>query len=352
MVSVATGIITTYAGNGNNGYSGDGGPAAFAALFCPQAVALDSSGNLFISDTGNGLIRKVSANGTITTYAGGQGAGLADDGGPATSAGFNTPYGIAVDGSGNLFIADSANNRIREVLAGQNLPVVNASGIVNGASFSSQVAAAGEIVSAFGVGLGPSPGQLTTAPGGYLETSHAGVSVTFDGTPAPLFYVGLNQINLQVPWELGAKTLTTMLVTANGQAGPARALQLQAADPAIFMANGRMAILDAAGAQIIPGNPASAGAMLSIYATGLGAVNPPASSGQLTPTGMFFNTMAAATVTVGGIDALVSFAGLAPGLVGAYQVNFSVPAGLAGGDQPLILNIGGSSTVPLPLAVR
>jgi len=96
----------------------------------------------------------------------------------------------------------------------------------------------------------------------------------------------------------------------------------------------------------------AAGAMLSIYATGLGAVNPPASSGQLTPTGMFFNTMAAATVTVGGINAPVSFAGLAPGMVGAYQVNFTVPSGLTLGDQTLVLSIGGSSTAPLPLAAR
>ena len=112
----ASGIITTVAGNGTFNFSGDGGPAISASLYGPDGVAVDTSGNLFIADTGNSRIRKVSASGIITTVAGGGTGGLGD-GGPASSASLYEPAGVAVDASGNLFIADTLNNRIREVSA-------------------------------------------------------------------------------------------------------------------------------------------------------------------------------------------------------------------------------------------
>jgi uncharacterized protein (TIGR03437 family) len=112
----ASGIITTVAGIGSYelGYSGDGGPAISARLSYPNGVALDGNGNLYIADSLNNRIRKVSASGIITTVAGGGANGLGD-GGPATSAQLNRPFGVAVDASGNIYIADTDNNRIREV---------------------------------------------------------------------------------------------------------------------------------------------------------------------------------------------------------------------------------------------
>ncbi len=120
--NLLNGIITTAAGNGINGYSGDYGQATNASLslsadadpFAPSGVALDASGNLFIADVDNGRVRKVDNNGIITTVAGGGHYGLGD-GGAATSASLIGPSGVAVDASGNLFIADTWNNRIREV---------------------------------------------------------------------------------------------------------------------------------------------------------------------------------------------------------------------------------------------
>src|SRR5438132_897503 len=117
-VVAATGNIQTVAGNGTLGFSGDGGPAISAALSDPEGVFLDRSGNLFIADTGNSRIRKVvAATGNIQTVAGTGTFGFSGDGGPAISAALNVPDGVYVDRSGNLFISDTFNNRIREVVA-------------------------------------------------------------------------------------------------------------------------------------------------------------------------------------------------------------------------------------------
>jgi sugar lactone lactonase YvrE len=112
---VANGVITTVAGNGFVGFSGDNGPATGARLANPQGVAVDSAGNLYIADTGNSCIRKVS-NGVITTLAGNGLAGFSGDNGPATNAQLSGPISVAVDSSGNLYIPD--NDRIRKVASG------------------------------------------------------------------------------------------------------------------------------------------------------------------------------------------------------------------------------------------
>jgi len=111
--------LTVVAGNGTVGYSGDGGPATSAALNHPEGVFVDAAGNIFIADTDNSVIREVAAsNGNITTVAGNGTGGYSGDGGPATSAQLDDPYGVFVDGTGNIFIADSDNCVIRKVSGG------------------------------------------------------------------------------------------------------------------------------------------------------------------------------------------------------------------------------------------
>jgi uncharacterized protein (TIGR03437 family) len=110
------GIVTTVAGiPGPGGYSGDGGPAVNARLSSARGVAVDGSGNLYIADTGNHRVRKVSTDGTIATIAGSGTAGFSGDGGKATSAQLYGPWNVAVDGSGNLIVSDTYNSRIRKV---------------------------------------------------------------------------------------------------------------------------------------------------------------------------------------------------------------------------------------------
>ena len=114
-----TGNVTVVAGNGTRGYSGDGGPATSAALNGPESVVVDATGNIFIADTENSVIREVTAsNGNITTVAGNGSPGYSGDGGPATGAQLYDPYGVFVDGSGNIFIADTDNCLIRKVSGG------------------------------------------------------------------------------------------------------------------------------------------------------------------------------------------------------------------------------------------
>jgi sugar lactone lactonase YvrE len=114
-VDAATGIITTIAGNGTFGLSGDGGPATAAEVAEVQGARFDAAGNLYVAQCGPAAIRKIDTAGTITTVAGTGTDGFSGDGGPATSAQLNCASGVAIDAAGELFIADYLNNRIRKV---------------------------------------------------------------------------------------------------------------------------------------------------------------------------------------------------------------------------------------------
>ena len=115
------GVIGTVAGSPSPGastsygYGGDGGPATQAQLYQPRAIAVDAAGMVFVADGLNHRVRRIDTAGVITTVAGNGTAGFSGDGGPATEAALNTPHGVAVDGTGNLYIADSSNHRIRRV---------------------------------------------------------------------------------------------------------------------------------------------------------------------------------------------------------------------------------------------
>ncbi|MCZ6750920.1 MAG: hypothetical protein O7E51_03730 [Acidobacteria bacterium] len=164
------GIITTVAGNGVDDFSGDGGPATSASLNEPSGVAVDAAGNLFINDRSNERIRKVNSSGIITTVAGG--GGDSGDGGPATSANFGFPLDVAVDAAGNLYIADAGSDRIRKVLA------TGSSFSVTPATLSFTATAGGQIpptqpvmVSSDTFGLLWSARESTETGGGWLAIS-------------------------------------------------------------------------------------------------------------------------------------------------------------------------------------
>jgi len=127
-VAALTGIISTVAGNGTAGFSGDGGTATSAEIDLTNGLAIDSARNLYISDTNNNRIRKVTAAGIISTVAGNGTAGFSGDGGAATSAELNSPTGVIVDGAGNIYLGDYLNNRVREVTAAGIISTVAGNG--------------------------------------------------------------------------------------------------------------------------------------------------------------------------------------------------------------------------------
>jgi sugar lactone lactonase YvrE len=161
MPGPAGGVITTVAGNGILTYAGDGGPATSASLYNPASVVLDGNWNLYIADSYNNRVRKVATDGTITTVAGTGTQGFSGDGGAATSAKLNVPTGLVLDSAGNLYIADANNNRIRKVNTSGTITTVAGTGTM-GFSGDGGAATSARLNYPFGIAL-DSTGNLYIA---------------------------------------------------------------------------------------------------------------------------------------------------------------------------------------------
>lgn len=193
----ADGMLAVIAGDGTRGFSGDGGPAFSAQLMSPSDVASDRSGNLWIADSGNHRIRLVTPDGVIRSVAGDGTAGFSGDGGPALSAQLNAPAGVAVDDAGNLFISDSANHRIRRITPDGVISTVAGTG-TSGFSGDDGPATAAQVNRPWGITL-DAAGSLWIAdsanhrvrqvtPNGVIRTVAGNGTAGFsgDGGPATL----------------------------------------------------------------------------------------------------------------------------------------------------------------------
>ena len=493
----SAGVITTVAGSGTAGFGGDGGAAVAARLSLPTGVAVDGAGNLYIADWGNHRIRKVNSAGVITTVVGDGTAGFGGDGGAAAAAQLNSPRGVAPAGSGNLYIADTGNNRIRKLTpppapvmrprepepavrarifelafvlrqddapAAQQVVLYAENGAVDfraqpaqrwiaaepasgsleedeetvltvtvdpaglrvgrregrvyvrsGGRVTARVRialtvqpAAGPAVSEHGVvnaaalsafgewGLfGPrllplAPGSLVVVRGvnftggeAYaaedfpLPMSLGGVRVLFAGLEAPLFAVGPQRIEAQLPSLLGMEApaaggtaLADVVVEAGGKSSYPRRFWVGTHGPGVFTASGAgsgQAIVLFAGAMALAAprgfgeesRPAQAGDVLEIYATGLGPVDPPVADGEnsCAPEGVCLadgsnvalrRTTERPRVSIGGVEVAadgVLFSGLAPALAAVHLVVVEVPAGIApSAAAEVIIAIGGRAS--------
>jgi uncharacterized protein (TIGR03437 family) len=351
----ASGVITTVAGTGQSGYTGDEGAAASADLWLPAGVAADDNGDIFISDTGNNRIRQVTPDGVIHTIAGTGAASCGGDGGAALNAQIFGPAGILLDGAGDLFFADTYNNRVRMMVPNgviSPVPVVVTAPLAltveNAASQIAGPVAPGELVTITGAGLGPQAGAGGTYDSsGLLANQLAGTEVRFDGVPAPLLYAQSGQINVQVPYTVSGNGTTHMEVFYQGRSVGTLDLTVAANSPAVFST-----IVQQDGTFNSQTNPAPHGTFLTFYATGDGIEYGPDLAG-LPAAAPYPYPVLPVTVTLAGMAAQVTYAASAPGLVGILQVNLLVPGSyVPSGAVPLILMVGTVQAPPVTLWVQ
>ncbi len=237
-------------------------------------------------------------------------------------------------------------------------PTIAAGGIVDAASFSSPVAP-GEIISVFGSSIGGAPVNASSTPLPY-ELNHAQVLLLgradfpdqqYGGDvfgSLPLFFTSAGQANVQLPFQMTPNRYAWILATLQGVPSNAAIFQVVQAAPAIFTATigGTTSgvVLHANYQVVTAANPAAAGEVVIIYCTGLGDVSPEPALGAPAPGSPLSNTIANASVSVGGQAASVQFSGLAPSYVGLYQVNAQLPSGLASGPQQLSIAVAGATS--------
>ena len=244
------GVISTVAGNGAAGFAGDGGAAAAAAVGSPTGIAFDEAGHLYIA-TANRVRKVDAATQTIATIAGEGNQGFSGDGGLATNARFDIPQGLAIDSTGAVLVVDQRNQRLRKLTPAR----IVAEAITNGATLRAGAVAPGEIITLFGFDLGPTPAAgLQLDAGGRVATSLGGTRVTFDGVPAPLLYVSASQVNVIVPYGVAGAASTQVQVTYNNRPTNTVTLPVTSASPGVFATTNANGSLNAAANPAAPGS--------------------------------------------------------------------------------------------------
>lgn len=398
---VSRGLIATVAGNGTAGFSGDNGPPLSAELHYPQAVAVDSAGDLYIADTGNNAIREVSnsvirtvlgsgaqptnftavpeplaptsilldsannlyiaaqfvykfSNGALAIVAGNGQIGFSGDGGPATLASM-TPFGLAMDARGNFYVADPSNDRIRILTPGLS-PAITVGGIVPNGGTANAIQP-GSWISIYGSDLATSAGSLWN---GDFPESLGGTTVIIDNRPAYLWFASPQQINAQAPDDAPTGPVSVVVTTSFGSA--TGTVTLAAVSPAFSLLGDGMHV---AGEILTPeGNgaydygtydlvgpantfsystrPVKAGETLVLYGVGFGPTSPNVAAGAAFSGAA--STQMPVKVTIGGAAVPVGFAGMIE--AGLYQLNVTVPPGIGAGDQPIVASVNGVLTPP------
>jgi len=363
------GTITTVAGNGSGGFGGDGGPATQASLYYPKGIAVDaSSGNLYIADWLNSRIRVVTPDGKIYTAAGNGQYDYNGDGGPATSAALRFPWGVAVAASGKVYVADDENSVIRLLtpvpvvsVTPSVAPKIDLAGVVSDSQYGGFSAVApGSWVEIHGSNLASSSRGWTVADfhGAQAPTSLDGTSVTIGGQSAFISYISPNEIIAQIPSGVGLGPQDVRVSTVAGASDP-QTIPVNQVQPgllapsvlkvgdkqyteAVFTDGTTLALPAVAMSGAMQGSaPARAphpGETIVLYGVGFGTVTPDPGAGNIVANDN--NLILPFQVFFGGMPAKVSYAGLAPGMIGLYQFNVVVPDTTPGDAVPLTFSVG------------
>jgi trimeric autotransporter adhesin len=307
VLKVAGGAVSTVAGSGTVGFGGDGGAAGSAQLNTPMGLAVDSAGNLYIADNGNHRIRKVIPGGAISTVAGNGNQGYSGDNGAATLAQLNAPQGVAVDSAGNLYIADTLNNRVRMV-SGGNITTIAGTGLA-GYTGDGGLASRAQLVN---------PAGLAVDSAGVLYVSDLSAHVRKIYVNGPIFtiagsaagYAGdgglAGTANLNGPSGLAADSKGNVYIADSGNNA---VRMLTPSGPGITVAAVTGAASNALGA-IAPGE------ILVLYGSGMGPAK--TVSNTFNSAGVISTSLAGTTVLVNGTPAPILY-------TGATQVAAIVP---------------------------
>jgi uncharacterized protein (TIGR03437 family) len=210
-------------------------------------------------------------------------------------------------------------------------PSFPANGVGNVFSFASGAVAPGEMVAIFGTNMGPATGLSGSfTPAGYLTDQVDGISVRFDGIPAPLFYSDAGQINVQAPYEVSGES-TTSIVVDTGSQSTAVSLPVSAAVPGLFSS----AVNFSNNSFNTASNPVAPGDYVILYATGLGNPVTPIDTGEAATAADA--SASAVTANVGGVSVTPYYAGVTPGFAGLDQISVQIPAGTISGEAPVFV---------------
>jgi uncharacterized protein (TIGR03437 family) len=312
-------------------------------------VAVDGQGNVFIADTINARIRKVSSNGTITTVAGNGSYGYLGDCGLSTAAQLAYPGDVTVDGSGNIFIADTNNNAIRRLQPTSQPTLLCA--VADAASENTGPVSPGKIVVLYGTGMGSSNLSVAAPVNAVFGSQLAGTTVSVNGVPAPLIYAEAGQLSAIVPYETTAST-AQFTVSYQGQSS-SFTMPVAASAPALFtvgsLGYGQAAAVNVTDGSLNSVKPVAIGAYIELFATGEGQTQPAGIDGALAPLMQPFPMpVLPVTVTIGGLPANVIYAGAVPGVVaGLMQIDAQIPTGVTPGSQvPVVVQVGNATSSP------